>query len=235
MSSDTIDLTLEMRTTLGKGLGQLRRDGKVPAVIHDHGKASIHVMANTAATAKVCQQAGKHHPVQLTVEGKRHLALIKDTVFEPTRRNLRHVVFQAIKQNETVSAEIPVVLSGEAPAQKLNMSILQQIDVVEVEALPRDLIDSLEVKVDGLAEVGDKITIADIIVPKGITITADPELIIAIVEMPKDQLAEADAAAESLAADAGDMGEEAVPTVETPQSEAAQDDSNNDKPADKKD
>lgn len=222
MSNETISLELEMRTTVRKGLGQLRRDGKVPAVIHDHGKASIHVMADTAATAKVCQRAGKHHPVQLTVDGKSHLALIKDTVFEPTRRNLRHVVFQAIKQNETVNAEVPVVLSGEAPAQRLSMSILQQIDSVEVEALPRDLVDSLEVKADSLAEVGDKITVADIIVPKGVTIKADPELIIAIVEMPKDQLAEANASAESLAADAGDLGDAAIPTVETPQSEAAE-------------
>lgn len=196
-------MTLEERTVIGKGLTHLRGSGRVPAVIHDHGKASIHVSGDFIAISKAFASAGKHHPVDLTVGGKKHLTLIKDVDFEPKKHTVRHVVFQAIKQNEKVTAEIPVVLVGEVPAEKLSLLVLQQIDVVEVEALPRDLPDQLEADATTLAQVGDKLHVSDLKAPSGVTILTDAEAQIAFVEMPKDQIAEADASAADLAADAG--------------------------------
>jgi large subunit ribosomal protein L25 len=107
MSSDKITVALEKREVLGKGLAKIRQEGHVPAVIHDHGKDSIHVMGEFITLNKVYAAAGKHHPVELKVDGKQHLALIKDVDFEPTKHRMRHIVFQAIKQNEEVEAEIP--------------------------------------------------------------------------------------------------------------------------------
>ncbi len=203
MSSDTIPVELQAREAVGKGLSHLRNDGKIPAVIHERGKESLHVMADYPALAKVYAQAGKHHPVQLRLGGKKQLAMIKDADFHPAKNRLRHVVFQAIKQNEKVTAEVPVSLVGEEiPAEKASLIILTQLDTVEVEALPNDLPDRLEVDAMVLAEVGDKLTVADIKAPAGVTIVTDPESQIAVVEMPKDQLAEANAAAEALAEDA---------------------------------
>lgn len=218
MSDQTITVALEERTTLGKGLQQLRREGAVPAVIHNHGKESIHVVGNFTELSKVYSQAGKHHPVEVKVGGKNHLALIKDVDVEPTKHRLRHIVFQAINRNETTTAEIPVVLSeGNIPAERAGLLVLTQLDVVEVEALPRDLPNQLLVDASPLTEAGDKLTLADIQVPKGVTVLGDPEQIIATVEMPKDQIAEADAAAEGLAADAGQPSTSPEPEVEAPQ------------------
>lgn len=213
MSTDSIKLELQERTVLGKGLGALRAQGTVPAVVHDHGKPSIHVMGDAVAVAKVFQAAGKHHPVELKVDGKPHLALIKDVDFEPTKHRLRHVVFQAIKQNETVSAEVPIELDGEMPAEKLSLLVLTQLDHVEIEALPRDLPDVLKVDATQLAEVGDHLTVADLIVPSGVTVMTDPTAQIAIVEMPKDQEADANAAAAEMVAEAGEP-EADVPAIE---------------------
>lgn len=213
MSTDTISLDLKERTVLGKGLAQIRCEGNVPAVIHDHGKQSIHVMADHRELSKVFAEAGKHHPVELKVGDKQHLALIKDADFEPVKHQLRHIVFQAIKQNETVEAEIPVVFSEDVdiPAERASLLVLKQLDHVQVKALPRDLPDQLVVDPSTLAEVGDNLTVADLKAPQGVTILTDETTQIAIVEMPKDQLAEADAAAASLAEDAasaGDIAEE---------------------------
>ena len=203
MTNQDILLKLEARTVLRKGLAQLRKEGQVPAVVHDHGNASMHVSAEYVALEKVYAQAGKHHPVDITIDGKKHLALIKDVDFAPAKHTLRHVVFQAVKQNETVTAEIPVVLVGdEIPAEKKSLLILLQLDAVEVEALPRDLPDQLTADATVLAEVGDKLQVSDLKVPKGVTVLTDPDAQLAIVEMPKDQIAEADAAAADLAADA---------------------------------
>jgi len=205
MSSDTIAVELSERQTLGKGLQKLRHDGLVPAVIHDHGKESIHVMGDFQTLNKVYAEAGKHHPVELSVGKQNHLALIKDVDFEPVKHRMRHVVFQAIKQNEEVEAEIPVVFKEDAeiPAEKMSLLVLKQLDHVEVKALPRDLPNELVVDPSTLAEVGDHLTVADLKAPAGVTILTAPETSIAVVEMPKDQLAEADAAAAALAEDAG--------------------------------
>lgn len=201
MSDKNITLTLEKRETLGKGLNKLRQEGKIPAVIHDHGKQSIHVMAPYVDAYKTFREAGKHHPVDLKVGSKTYLALIKDTDFEPRKNSLRHLVFGAIKQDEPVDAEIPIELVGEIPAERLSLMVLHHLEAVAVEALPKDLVDSLSVDASPLSEVGDKLTVADIKATPGLTIKTDPETVIATVEMPKDQVAEANAAAAEQAAE----------------------------------
>lgn len=83
MSNDSISLTLEPRTVTGKAVKHLRREGQVPAVIHDHGKASLHVQGNSVAMLKVWRQAGKHHPIALKAGDKNFVALIKTAEFDP--------------------------------------------------------------------------------------------------------------------------------------------------------
>lgn len=227
MSNDTIAVELQKREVIRKGLNKLRAEGQVPAVIHDHGKESLHVVGDYLKITKAFSQAGKHHPVELKVDGKGHLAMIKDVDFEPRKHQIRHVVFQAIKRNEKTTAEVPVVLVGdEIPAEKKSLLILTQLDTVQVEALPRDLPDELTVDATKLEEVGDHLHVSDLVAPEGVVILTDPETSIAVVEMPKDQIAEADAAAASLAEDAGvpEEGEagEAAEGEEAPEAEKAE-------------
>lgn len=227
MSIDSITIDLTERTVLGKGLNHLRADGHVPAVIHDHGKESIHVMGDAITLSKVYAAAGKHHPVEITVGGKHHLAMIKDADIEPVKRRLRHVVFQAIKQDEEVDAEVPVVFLADAeiPAERKSLLVLKQLDHVEIKALPKDLPDELVVDPSTLEEVGDHLTVADIKVPAGVVITTDEHAQIAIVEMPRDQIAEADAAAAALAEDAiasGDGPEEVTAPTEPAAEDSAE-------------
>jgi large subunit ribosomal protein L25 len=222
VTSQDISLQLQEREVIRKGLRQLRDTGQVPAVIHDHGNPSVHVMAEYMPLLKTFEQVGKHHPVQLKVGGKQQLAMIKDVDFEPVKHRLRHVVFQAIKQNEKVTAEVPVVLIGEEiPAEKVGLLILTQHETIEVEALPKDLPSRLEADATALAEVGDRLHISDLKVPEGVTVLTDPELVIAVVEMPKDQIAEADAAAAALAEDAGQPEAEEETAAETTPAEEA--------------
>lgn len=203
MSNETITLNANKRDVLGKKVRALRAEGKTPAVIHDHGKNSIHISIEEKELKKVYIAAGRHHPVDLNVEGKKYTTLIKEVTNKPATGILYHSVFQAIKANETVKAEIPVKLTEEIPAERASLLVLQSLETVEVEALPADLVDSLEVNADKLVEPGDKLQVSDIVVPKNVTILSDPETVIATVEIPKNQTAEADAAAADLAADAG--------------------------------
>lgn len=190
MSGKDISVVLEDRTVLGKGLKSLRDGGKVPAVVHDHGKPSLHVMGDTSILSKVYAEAGKHHPVQVSVGKSEFLTIIKDADNDPVKNNLRHLVFQAIKQDEKVETEVPVHFAGEAPALKAGLMVIRQLDHVEIEALPKDLIDSLDVDVTKLVEIGDHVTVADIVAPSSITILTDLNHPIATVEETKAQESE---------------------------------------------
>lgn len=203
MSNDTITLTATKRDVTGKQVRGLRSEGKTPAVVHDHGKASIHITVVEKELKKVFSQAGKHHPVQLTIDGKKYNTVFKEITYKPSTNLVFHTVFQSVNANETIKTQIPVLLTGEIPAEKASLLVLHNVTEVEVEALSKDLVDAIEVDASSLAVAGDSITIADLQVPKGVTILSDPETTIAAVEVPKDQIAEADAAAADLASDAG--------------------------------
>jgi large subunit ribosomal protein L25 len=198
---------LQQRAVVGKGLNKLRHDGVVPAVIHNHGAESIHVMGPETQLVKIYQAAGKHHPLNLEVGTDKYLALIKDAHFDPVKRRLQHVVFQAIKQNEKVEAEVPIRIEGEVPAEKVGLMLLHQLDAVEIEALPRNLPDELVVSAESLVELHDKITVGDLQVPEGVTILTDPEHPIATVAESRAMAAAEDEAAEDEAAAEGE-GEE---------------------------
>ena len=214
-----------------KGLGELRRQGSVPAVIHNHGQQSIYVMAPELEMTNLYKAAGKHHPLNLQVGTNQYLALIKDAHFNPVKRRLQHVVFQAIKRDEKVEAEIPVNIVGEIPAEKVGLLILHQLDHVEVEALPANLPDELTIDGSRLAELYDKITVADLAVPEGVTILTDSEHPIASVVETKAQISEDEAEAEvaegeegeevAEGADGGTTEEGEAESTETPTAESS--------------
>src|SRR4051794_41075610 len=110
-----VPLKLNKREVAGKGLQSLRRQGIIPAVIHNHGKDSVLVMGKEMDLNSIYKEAGKHHPLNLEVGDQKFLALIKDAHYHPAKRKLEHVVFQAIRQDEAVEAEVPIRLDGDAP------------------------------------------------------------------------------------------------------------------------
>jgi len=209
-------LALAEREVIGKGLASLRAEGLAPAVIHNHGAESLHVVVPQGEFAKIYREAGKHHPLNLTVGQSKFLALVKDVQYNPVNRQMVHVVFQAIRAGEKVEAEIPIRLVGDIPAEKVGLIILRQLDTVEVEALPKDLPDEFTVDATKLIELHDKITVADITTPAGVTIVTEVDHPIATVSESRAQAAE-EAEAEEAGAAEGEEGQ----TPEGAEGEAA--------------
>lgn len=217
MSDQGITLELQKREIVRKGLAKLRHDGLVPGVIHDHGKPSIHVQADYQILARVYSQAGKHHMVELKIGPKTDSAIIKDVNFDPVKNRIRHIVFQAVRQNETIETDIPVVLDGEIPAEKAGLMIINGATSIKVESLPKDLPDEIKIDATSLAEIGDKITVADIVAPSGVTILTEPETPIASVEETKEQISEEakeEVEGEEATSEAGEESEAAEKTEE---------------------
>lgn len=196
MSGDTITLKLTERKELGRAVKALRREGLVPGNIYERGKDSQAVTGDFMEVTKVYRQAGKHHPVELVIDGKKRLALIRDVDLKVGKNTISHVAFHAIKRNEKAEAEVPIKIEGDVPAEKTGLLVLQNLDTVMVEALPSNLPDQLVIDGSKLVEDGDKVTVADIVVPDNVIITSDPETMVFSVETPKDQIAAADAALE---------------------------------------
>ena len=190
MSGQDIALSVEERTVEGKAVKHLRNEGMIPAVIHNHGAESRVVMVPQNVMLKVYKEAGKHHPLAITYGKEKYMALIKDVDFEPKKHMMRHVVFNAIKQDEKVETEVPLTLTGEIPAEKVGLMVITSLDHIEIEALPKDLIDELTVDASSLTEIGDKINVSDIVVPAGVTILTEAEHTIATVEETKAQMSE---------------------------------------------
>jgi large subunit ribosomal protein L25 len=173
-------------------------------------------MAKEMELTKVYSAAGKHHPLELSVGEQKYLALIKDAHFNPVKRRLEHVVFQAIKRNEKVEAEVPIHLEGEIPAEKVGLMLLRQLDTVQIEAFPRNLPDSLKVDASKLVELHDKITVADLEIPEGVIVLTDLEHPIATVAESRAH------AAEEAEAEAEEGAESSEESAEGEDKEAAQ-------------
>ncbi len=215
--SDQISLAVDPRDTLGKSVKKLRAQGVVPAVVHNHGKESTHVQAEYQKLAKVVHAAGRHHPVELTVDGKKVTAIIRSITRDPKLHTITHVVFNAVNANQKVEAEIPVKPkyaegNESSPAERAGLIVLSQIDEVEVKALPKDLPDELFYDAEKLVEVGDHVTVADLIAQTGVEIVTDAGHSVATVFEPSALAAANEAAAgdAEVAAPAAE-GDEATP------------------------
>lgn len=212
MTQEKIELTLESRTVTGKAVKHLRKDGIVPAVIHDHGKDSVLVQGELRAVLKTFQQAGKHHPVALKAGGKNYNAMIKDVEFEPKKHRLHHVVFNAVSATEKIEAEVPLrakyAEDNEAsPAERAGLMVLEQATTVVVSAIASKLPDVIEYDAEKLVAVGDSVTVADLVAPEGVEIVTDPTQVLVAVNDPEAVAAANDDAG----GDADDVGAE-VPT-----------------------
>jgi large subunit ribosomal protein L25 len=214
MAQDVINLSLDAREVTGKGVKHLRKAGTVPAVIHDHGKPSINVQGDAVALLKAYRLAGKHHPIALKAAGKTYTAMIKDAEFEPRRHQLNHIVFNAVAAGQKVEAEVPVHAQyGEgneaSPAERNGLMVISNLDVVLVEALPNNLPDVIYYDAEKLVEVGDHISVADLLIPANVEVKTDPQQGVASVFEPSAIAAANDAAGGD--ADESAAAAEAVP------------------------
>ena len=168
---DKITLNLDLRVLQGKKVRQLRRDGIIPAIVYGAGLEPINVQAPQNVLDKVIREAGKHAPVYLTIGTKKEIAMIKDVDSDPVKGLTRHVSFHAVKQNELITAEVPIRLVGigESIAERAGLIVLQALDHIEVRAFPTNLPEALEVSTANLKEAGEQLTVGDIVLPKNVS------------------------------------------------------------------
>jgi len=200
MSNDSIKLSVDPRTITGKAVKHLRTAGRLPAVIHDHGKDSILVEGDAVQMLKVWKQAGKHHPVELKAGDQNFVVLIKTADFDPKKHQLTHLVFNAVDKNQMVDAQVPIQPryaegNESSPAERSGLIVLTQLEAVAVKAVPSMIPDVLLYDAEKLVEIGDHATVADLIVPENVEIETDANHAVATVYEPSALAAANEAAA----------------------------------------
>lgn len=214
---DRIPLKAQERTVLGKKVKKLRKEGQVPGHVFGNIKEVEHVSVNGHDFMRVLKQAGETGIVDLKIgDDRTRPVMIKEVDVDPVKDEILHIGFYAVNLKEKVTVPVPLVLIGEGPESvKLGQTVvLQTMGEVEVEALPGDLVENIEVNIEVLKEVGDAITVADLSYDRStLTVLAEGEEIVvklddAVTEEMKalmeEQAAEQAAAAEATEAAEGE-------------------------------
>ncbi len=170
MGDNKLSIKLDERTVQGKKVKTLRHQGFVPGVVYGHSVDPINIQIEAGEMKKLYAKAGTYTPVHLDIAGKKKIAMIKDVDYEPVKGTIRHVSFHAIKMSDPVIAEVPVRLigEGESEAEKNGLIILQNLEHIEVKALPLDLPEAVEIDIRELKEAGDKVTLGDAKLASGV-------------------------------------------------------------------
>jgi large subunit ribosomal protein L25 len=156
----TVALTGELRSTLGsKDSRALRNEGKVPCVLYGGGE-HIHFYIYSPDFKNLVYTPNMYK-VQLTIEGKKHLAILHDMQFHPVNESIIHADFLAVDEKKIVTVSIPVKVSGNSPGVRAGGKLIQKIQRLKVKGLIANIPDAVELNIDTL-ELGQSIKVKNI-------------------------------------------------------------------------
>ena len=173
-------LVVEKRLVLGKKIKKLRKQGILPANIYGKDIKSVAVQLPYKEFNVVFKETGETGLVDVELDGAVRPVLIHNVQYDHFTRDPLHADFFQVNLKEKVKTMVPVVVVGEpkAVADKIGL-LLQPVSEVEVEALPEDLPEKIEVNVEQLAAIDEQITIEDLKLPTGVTVLTDSSQVVA--------------------------------------------------------
>jgi large subunit ribosomal protein L25 len=184
--SDRPRLAAASRTVTGKKVAALRRSGQLPAVVFGHGTESEAVTVDAHEFDLLRRHVGASTLVDLAVDGKKSRPVIVHAIqVHPLTRRPVHVDLFAVRMTEELTVEVQLVGTGAAPATETGGTLMHPVQSVKVRALPDKLPETLTYDLSSLVDYDATITIADLAVPEGVAIQADPTEVIARVLAPR--------------------------------------------------
>ncbi len=198
--AEKMTIKLQSREVLGKANRGLRKAGTTPAVLYGHGTKSQAVSVVSKELEQTYAHAGGNRIVGLKVDdGKQTNALIHDVQLDSRTGHILHADFLVVRMDEKIKAEVPIHIVGESTAvYQQEGTLTRPIETIEVEALPADLPENIEVDISVLDDFEKNITVADLKTPSNVEVLTPPETLVATVTPPRsdEELEELDAAVE---------------------------------------
>jgi len=225
---EVTNLDLTGREIAGRKAAALRDQGFVIGVVYGKSFPAAKVQAEYLPAERALMAVGYHSPIELTIDGKKQLAMVKNVAVDAVSQRIINVEFHAISMDDVVVAETPIEFAGyeQSEANRIKLNLLPVLEDIEIKAKPADLPESLVVDASKMESMESELTIADIKLPANVKFAdneIDMEQVIATVyDAAAEAVAqeEADKAAAEAAAAATATTEAAAPAAEGGEAEA---------------
>lgn len=203
-------LSAEPREITGKQVKKLRREGILPANVYGKDIKSQSLQLPMIEFNKVFDEAGETGVIDLSY-GNETIPVLIHNIHKDFRNQVIHADFFKVNLKEKVKTTVPIELIGEAKAVVDEIGMLMSIaNEVEVEALPTELPEKVELNIENLAQIDEQLTVGDIKSPEGVEILTDPNQVVVkigeLVSKEAQEQAEAEAAAAEAASAEGEEG-----------------------------
>jgi large subunit ribosomal protein L25 len=184
-------LNAEKRKIIGKHVKTLRREGKVPAIIYGSDVGSLPITLDMRDTTNTLNKVSSSALLIINVEGEEHAALVREIQQDYIKGTLLHVDFLAVSMKEKLRTSVSISLIGDAPVlEEYSAMIMSGVDTIEVECLPNDLPEVIEVDISHLEELGQAIYVKDIPAIPDVEFLTDMEELVAVASAIKEQVLE---------------------------------------------
>ena len=195
-----LELTLDAREAQGKANKRLRRAGIVPGVVYGQGRESTPVQVDAKTFETLYKSAGKTSVVKFRLPGASRATsgFIKSVQRNPLSGSAIHVDYFLVNLKEEMEVDVPLVLVGEAPAvEQTGGTLLHNLSVLRVKALPTEIPHEIQVDVSVLATLDDVIHVRDLPINRDtVHVMVDEDTAVANVVPPRIEVEEPVAVAE---------------------------------------
>ncbi len=208
-----MELTVEKRD-IKASPNTLRQKGVLPAVIYGRKEESTPISVDRKTFEKLYKKAGESTVITIRGLGEEKDALIHEVTTDVLTGEALHADFYAIAKGQTVTVSVPLEFDGESPAVKDLGGILTKVmHELEIECTPKDLPHSIHVDVSKLATLEDQIKVKDLVLPASAKISIDPDEVVAMISVAKEEPVEevaADISAIEISEERGKKAEDEV-------------------------
>ena len=198
MAKEEVLINAEKRNVTGKQVKALRRQGLLPGVIYGRHIEAFPIQMDAHDASLILDKLTASSLITIDVDGEKFNVLMRDRQRDVIFGDLLHVDFLVVSLTEKLRATVELKLVGEAPvADNPEVVVTQVLNAIEIEALPQDLPEVIEVDISTLETVDDEITVADLDLGKDIAILTDPnETIVSVGYVAQEEVAEEEEAEE---------------------------------------
>jgi len=205
---EKIVLEAQVRTQTGKKVKFLRKEGFIPAIIYGREIETLPISLKKRETTLLFNKISGSTILTIHVDGKEHATLVREVQRDYIKNELLHVDFQAVSLKEKLRTHVSLTLVGKAPVlENFEALIVSGIDQIEVECLPQDLVDTIEVDISSLAEIGAAIYVKDLPKLANVEILTDLEELVAVASAVKEEV---EPVSEEAVVEEGALGEPEV-------------------------
>lgn len=183
---EKVVLKATKRNVVGKQVRAMRREGKLPAVIYGRHNEPIIISLDSHTASLALGRLSSSSLVTIDVDGTEYATLVREKQRDYIKNRLLHVDFLAVSQDETLTATVRLHFVGVSIAVKdYNAVLVHNLEELEVECLPADLPERIDVDISVLSRIGDGIRVRDVVVSDKVRILENPDTMVAVATAPK--------------------------------------------------